>query len=327
MAGRCLHAAKQLWAPVMANPPHDHVTRGIVLAILAMMVFATQDAVTKYLAQSYSAPQIVWIRYLLFSVFALILATRQRPLRMVLSSRRPILQIVRSLIIVAEIAIFVVAVRVLPLADAHALLATTPLMVTALSALFLGEAVGIRRWAAVGMGFVGVLVILRPGLTVLQPGALLALGAAFLFAVYLVLTRVIRTDDGETSLLYMALVGAAVMTLLGPAYWTWPTPAHWAWLVALSITSSLGHFLLIKALAAAPASTLQPFNYMLLVWATITGYVVFGHFPDAWTVTGAAIVVASGLYTILRERRLAAEARRQGESPEPARATPPLAPT
>src|SRR5690606_41673862 len=119
MAGRCLHAAKQLWAPVMANPPHDHVTRGIVLAILAMMVFATQDAVTKYLAQSYSAPQIVWIRYLLFSVFALLLATRQLPLRMFLSTRRPIMLIDSSLIIVAEISIFYVDGRVLHLADAR----------------------------------------------------------------------------------------------------------------------------------------------------------------------------------------------------------------
>ncbi len=281
----------------------DNTARGIAIIIVTMMIFACQDAVTKYLAQDYSAAQIIWVRYVLFALFALALARRKRPLRDVLRSKMPWLQLLRSLVIVVEIGIFVIALRHLPLADTHALMATFPLMVTALSAIFLGEAVGVRRWSAVVVGFLGVLIILRPGIGVFEEAALWALLSAFLFACYQVLTRVVgRHDDGETSLLYMAVVGAVVMSFIGPFYWTPPTAEGWIGLIVLTITGTIGHLFLIKALELAPASTLQPFNFTLLVWATVVGFLVFGEFPDGWTIAGAIVVASGGLYTIYRER-------------------------
>jgi len=285
------------------TPKTDNPTRGIVLIIVATMIFSMQDALTKHLAQEYAVPQILWVRYLLFAGFALVLSVRTRPLRQSLKSSRPILQIVRSLIIVVEIGLFALAVRVLPLADTHALVSSFPLMVTALSAFFLAEYVGVRRWSAVCVGFLGVMVILRPGLTVLQPAALIALSTAFLFAVYHVMTRVVsRDDDSETSLLYMAVVGAVVLTAIGPFYWTTPSPMAALMMLILAVSGTVGHFILIKALELAPASVLQPFNYMMLVWAMLVGYFVFGDFPDLWTIGGGAVIVASGLYIIYREQ-------------------------
>ncbi len=286
------------------TPKTDNPTKGILLITGAMFIFACQDAVTKQLAQDYATPQILLVRFLFFAVFAIILSSWNQPLKTVVKAHRPWLQIVRSLLIVLEIGAFVLAVRVLSLAEIHALFASFPLIVTAMSAMFLGEKVGIRRWTAVLIGFVGVIVILRPGFGVFQIESLIALGTAFLFAAYNVLTRVVgREDSSNTSMLYMAVIGAAVMTLIGPFYWIEPTGAAWRLLALLSLTGAVGHLLLIKALECAPASTLQPFNFTLLVWATLVGFIVFGSVPDIFTIGGGAIVVASGLYTIYRERK------------------------
>jgi len=288
----------------MRNAPHkDNAPLGITLVIAAMFVFAAQDAITKGLASSYSAPQILWVRFAFYTLFALAFSARKRPLRDCLKSQVPWLQIARSLLICGEIGVFILAVRYMSLAEIHALIAAFPLMVTGIAALFLREHVGIRRWSAVFAGFIGVLVILRPGLIEIQPGALLALLSALMFAAYNVMTRLVSThDDSETSMVYMAVVGTVVLTCIVPFFWTDPTPVDWGWLLCLSVAAATGHFLLIKALEIAPASTLQPFNYTLLVFATLIGYVVFGNLPDFWTVIGASIIVASGLYTIYRER-------------------------
>ena len=284
-------------------PQQDNPTLGITLVVTAMLIFATQDAVTKHLAQTYSTPQILWVRFVFYAAFALLFSMRKKPLRQCFKSEAPWLQIFRSLLILAEIGLFIVAIRYLSLAEIHSLMATFPLMVTAIAAIFLREAVGIRRWSAVLVGFIGVLIILRPGLEALKPGAIVALFTAFLFASYNVMTRVVaRYDDSETSLVYMAVIGAVVMTAIGPFFWTPPTLADWGWLLLLSCTAATGHMLLIQALEAAPASVLQPFNYTLLVFATCIGYLVFDSLPDLWTIVGASIVVASGLYTIYRER-------------------------
>jgi drug/metabolite transporter (DMT)-like permease len=280
----------------------DDIPRGIALVLLTMALFACQDAVIKHLTTDYSTAQILWVRYVMFAGLALALATRKRPLRQVLRSARPGFQVIRSLLILGDMACFVVAVRYLPLADAHSLIATFPLITTGLAAFMLKEQVGIRRWLAILACFVGVLIILRPGLAAIQPGALWALAAAVFFALYQVMTRVVSRDDAsETSLLYMAITGAVATTVIGPFFWTAPDAEGWAFLVVLSIVGTATHMLLIRALHYAPASVLQPFNYTLLPWATLVGLVVFGQFPDGWTILGAAIVVASGLYTIWRE--------------------------
>ena len=285
------------------QPRQDNATLGITLVISAMFIFATQDAITKTLAASYSVPQILWVRFVFYAVFAMAFSVRKKPFRDCLKSRAPWLQIARSLLIVAEIGLFIVAIRYMSLAEMHALLATFPLMVTEIAALFLREPVGIRRWTAVFAGFIGVMIILRPGFIAVQPAAFLALLTAFMFAGYNVMTRLVsRYDDSETSTVYMAIVGAVVLSFIGPFYWQTPSLSDWGWLMCLSITAATGHFLLIKALEAAPASILQPFNYTLLVFATVIGYLFFDSLPDFWTVVGASVIVASGLYTIYRER-------------------------
>lgn len=281
--------------------------RGIALLLASTIVFATQDAITKHLAQDLAIAQIVMVRFTVFALFILMIVARKPGgVRQAVRAKQPWLQILRSLILVSEIGIFAYAVRYLPLADIHAIFAVFPLMVTALSVPILGEKVGIRRWMAVCVGFVGVLVILRPGHGVFDPMALLALICALVYALYNVLTRKVSAagDSSSTTLLYTAVVGFLAVVCVGPWYWLWPTPEQWMWLAMLSTTGITGHWLLIKSLEAAPASVVQPFNYTLLVWATAIGFLVFGNLPDLWTVCGASIVVASGLYTIFRERRL-----------------------
>jgi len=286
----------------------DRPQLGIALIVSAMFVFALQDGITKHLATTYAAPQILWIRFSFFVLFALIYSMRTKPLRTCLTSNAPVLQIIRSLLIVAEIGIFILAVRHLPLAETHALFATFPLMVTAIAAVFLKEAVGIRRWSAIIFGLVGVMIILRPGADVIAPAALLALLCAFMFAGYQVITRLVsKYDDSETSITYMAVVGLVTMTALGPFYWQTPDADGWTWLLTLAVTATLGHFLLIKALEFAPASLLQPFNFTLLVFASTVGYFAFGDVPDVWTVVGAIVIVSSGIYTVIRERKRGAK--------------------
>jgi drug/metabolite transporter (DMT)-like permease len=288
----------------MSNTPKlDRPQLGIALIIFAMLVFALQDGITKHLATTYSAPQILWIRFSFFVVFALVYSMRTKPLRSCLTSNVPVLQIIRSLLIVAEIGFFILAVRHLPLAETHALFATFPLMATAIAALFLKEPVGIRRWSAIIVGLMGVIIILRPGAAVIAPAALIALLCAFMFAGYQVITRLVsKFDDSETSVTYMAVVGLIAMTALGPFFWKTPDAEGWKWLLLLALTAALGHFLLIKALEFAPASLLQPFNFTLLVFASTVGYFAFGDVPDMWTVLGAIVIVGSGIYTVHRER-------------------------
>ncbi len=282
----------------------DITRRGVLLCLLAMVVFACQDAITKHLAQSYAVPQFIMVRYWAFSAFAVLYLRARGQLGGALKAWRVWLQIARSLLIVAEITVFALALRHLGLAETHALFATFPLMVTALSVPLLRERVGPRRWAAVCVGFVGTLIILRPGLGVFQPAAVIALVAALGFALYNITTSLVsRRDRFATSMLYMALVGCVAATIAGVPVWRTPDTAGWAFMGLLSVTGICGHLLLMKALEYAPASVLQPFNYTLLVWATIMGMIVFGEFPDRWTLFGAGMIVASGLYVIFRERR------------------------
>ncbi len=282
----------------------DRPGLGIGLMLATTLVFAFQDAMTKTLSTEFSAAQILMVRFWVVLVYALIfMRIRGRPLRRCFESKRPWLQITRSLLLIVEIGVFILALRTLSLAEAHSLMATFPLMVTALSVPLLGEQVGLRRWAAVGIGFLGVLIILRPGMGVIDAGAIYGLAAAALFALYNVLTRLAsRTDSSDTAFFYLAVTGFVVCTAVGPFFWQPLALNDWLMMGAIGLTSSISHMMLILALQYAAASVLQPFNYMLLVWATLIGYLWFGDFPDTWTIAGALVVVGSGLYTIYRER-------------------------
>ncbi len=277
---------------------------GVLLCLVALFVFACQDAATKVLAQRYAVPQIIMVRFLAFAAFTIAYVTMRGSFARAVRARRPWLQVCRSVLIVIEMIIFNNGLVYLGLAESHALFAVFPLMVTALAIPVLGERVGWRRWFGVAVGFAGALLIIRPGFGVFQPAGLIPLAAALAFAGYSLMTRLASfSDDFATSLLYMGVVGAVAATATGLPFWQVPDRDGWILLGFVSATGILGHILLIKALELAPASLLQPFNYSLLVWATLIGFVVFGDLPDYWTATGAVLVVIGGGYVIWRERR------------------------
>ena len=276
---------------------------GALLTMLAMLCFASMDAISKSLVIEYSVGQLMWVRYFLLCVFAWLLV-RKQGVRAALRSRKPALQVFRSLVAVVEGAMFVLAFRYLPLADTHAVAAISPLIVIALGVLFLGEKAGPARWLAVAAGFVGVLLIVRPGFRTLDWPLLLPLAGALLWAGYQLLTRLnARWDAPNTSLLWSAIIALIATSFVGPFDWTWPTPLAWAMMIAVAFIGAIAHYALIKALDYAEAGAVQPYSYTLLVWAAVMGWWAFGDVPDGWTILGAAIVVASGLYSWHHDRR------------------------
>jgi drug/metabolite transporter (DMT)-like permease len=284
-------------------PPASRTTLGALLTMLAMLCFAGMDAISKWLVTDYAVTQMMWIRSALFFLFAWFVV-RKQGLRGALRSTRPGLQIIRSLVAIMEGAMFVLAFRYLPLADTHAVAATSPLIVIALGVLFLGERAGPARWLAVAAGFIGVLLIVRPGFRTLDWPLVLPLAGAVMWAGYQILTRLVSLSDSPgTSLLWAAVVALTATTFVGPLYWQWPSALAWALMIVISLIGAIAHYALIKALDYAEAGAVQPYAYTLLVWVTILGFVIFGDVPDVWTILGAATVVMSGLYTWHHDRR------------------------
>ena len=276
--------------------------KGILWQIIGMLFFGSMDAVSKHLTSSLPVIEILWVRYLFFALFGFLLAVHYSGLRGLRTSI-PFLQIARGLALVFEIVLFTYAFRYLPLADAHVMAASVPLIVLALAVLILKERVGHRRWFAVVLGFLGVLIILRPGFGNWQPILFLPLLGAFGFAVYLVLTRMAaKFDTIGTSAFYTGLVGLSVLSIFLPLEWKTPTIEEWGWLLLASVLGLCGHISVIKALSMAEASVLQPFFYVVLVWATFLGFIIFDDIPDFITIIGACIIVGSGLYAWYRER-------------------------
>ena len=287
----------------------DTTRQGILLAIIAMAAFSSGDAVVKHVAQTYPLPQLLWIRYLILSVLVIGMAIyREGPggvIRISRSNNLP-LQIFRSIFLVGEAFLFTLSFKLLPIADVHAIVAVAPIFVTALSALWLKEKVGLRRWSAVLVGFAGVMIILRPGFEGFNQLLLLPLAAATAFAFYQILLRISsRYDDGQVSQFYTGIVPLIAVTFLVPFFWIQPDFYGWIALIAGGIFISLGHLFLIFAFQYATPSAVQPFNYTLLVWATLFGWLFYKELPDSWTIFGALIVVSSGLYTLYRERKRA----------------------
>lgn len=275
---------------------------GIAIAIVGWLTLTCMDAGSKILIASYPVVQILWLRYVLLIIVACWLMKR---LGTSLNLSNPWLQLSRGLLLVVQMCLLVYAFGQMALADAHAILAITPLIVTALSVPLLGERVGIRRWGAVGVAFVGMLVILRPGFGVLQPITFLVLLSAFIGAIYLVLTRLVgRTDPPEASLFWLAITGLIVLSAIVPFYWRPPTnAADWGLLLLVAVLGIIGHFCLIKGFQLAEASVLQPYIYTGLIGSILVGYIVFRDLPDLPTIVGALIIVASGLYVFARERQ------------------------
>ena len=280
---------------------------GIWLMVLTTFIFAVQDGISRHLAGEYNVLMVVMIRYWFFAAFVAALAARQAGgLRAAAATRQPALQIFRGALLALEICVMVLAFTLLGLVESHAVFAAYPLLIAALSGPVLGERVGWRRWAAIGVGFAGVLVILEPGWGVFAPEAAVPLLAALMFALYGLLTRfAARADDAATSFFWTGVVGAGVMSAAG--LWTWEamTPGDWIWMGGLCLTGVLGHFTLIKCYEVAEASAVQPFAYLQLVFASAIGLLVFGETIRPNVALGAALVVGAGLFTLWRARRQA----------------------
>ena len=274
----------------------------------ATVLFAVADTTAKFLSTSLPVIEIQWIRYVLFFVLAAILASRA-PRRRLLPNN-PKLQILRGLAVTGSSILFVFGVREMSMAEATTISFLSPLLITILSIPLLGEVVGIRRWAAVLVGMAGVLIVVRPGSSGFQPAAFWGMASSLCWATALIITRKIATtDQATTTLLCSAGIGALVLTFLAPLAWTWPTASQWGLVLMLGVLSSLGQWMVIEAHRQAPASLLAPFSYTQLIWAIALGFLVFGALPDHWTLIGAAVIVASGLYTAHRQRIRARERR------------------
>jgi len=286
-----------------AGAGRAEATRGILLMAAATVFFTLMDVSAKVLSANLPALEIAWARYAGNFLLVAAVALPRRGLA-VFATRRPGLQVVRALMLVASTVLFFFAVRYIPLADAVAIGFVAPLFVTALSVPLLGERVGLRRWAAVLVGFAGALVIVRPGLGAVHWAAGLLLAMAVSYALYQVMTRMLAaTDDATVTIFYTGFVGAAVLSLVVPFVWVAPT--GWldtALLAAIGVLGGVGHWLLVLAYRYATASVLAPLHYLTLLWSIVGGYLVWGDFPDGWTLAGAAVLVATGIYVFHRER-------------------------
>jgi drug/metabolite transporter (DMT)-like permease len=286
----------------------DNPLRGIALTSVACAVFAIADITSKYLAASMPVIEIQWIRYVLFFAMAALFASRT-PER-TLHPRNLKLQVLRGLCVTGSSVLFVYGIRRLTMAQATTISFLSPLLITVLSIPLLHEVVGVRRWTAVGIGMAGMLIVVRPGGTGFEPAALFGVASACCWALALIITRKISTSDpSSTTIFWSSMVGSVILTALMPFQAIWPSASQLGLCLMLGVLSSVGQFMIVMAYRLAPASLLAPFSYTQLPWATVGGFIVFGNFPDHWTLVGASVIIASGLYTAHRERVRAREAR------------------
>ena len=279
---------------------------GIFLMVITTIVFASQDGLSKYLATEYNVYMVVMIRYWFFAAFVMTISSRKPGgVKQVAKTKTPLLQIFRSLILVAEMCVTILAFTLLGLAETHAIFASYPLIIAMLSGPILGEHVGWRRWLAICVGFFGILIILNPGNGIFSPYALVPLAGAILFALYGLLTRYAgQYDNSSTSFFWTGIVGCIAMTAIGLNFWDPVSQGDWGIMLILSASGMLGHFLLIKCYEVAEASAVQPFAYLQLIWASLIGIIIFGEQITTNVLIGACIIVGAGLFTLWRERKV-----------------------
>ena len=274
----------------------------------SVLCFTVLDSIVKSMAHLYPVPVLVWARYVVQLVALAIWLVPKRG-RGVLRTQRPGLQLARAALLPFSSIFFVSSLKYLPLAEATAINYSTPVIVVILAVVFLHERLTQARIGLVIAGVAGMFLIVRPGSAMFQGAALFALAAAVCYAVFQILTRKLAAEDSSVLLFYPALVGTLMMTVVLPWYavgidvpWT-----DWALIIAGGLMGTLGHLLFILAFQRGPASALTPYTYVHLVWATLSGWLVFGSFPDVWTLAGMAVITGSGLLIALHERRRARE--------------------
>lgn len=300
--------------PELVPPSQPRYAVGIIIAVIATIIFAGQDAITKTLVANYPATFIVMVRYWVFFLAGVYMVrSADGGIRQNIQSKRPIIQCLRGVLLLSELIVVAMAFRTLGLAEVTSIFQSYPLFGTIFAVILLNEQVGWRRVSALVVGFLGILIMLRPGAGVLSMGAVWSILAAVLFALYMALTRLVGSvDKPQTSFFYVGLVGIVIMTAGLPFFWVTMDSHHIVLLALLCATSVAGHFLMIKALSIAPLTIIQPFNYLQLVWSVCIGYVVFSDIPDILTLVGATLVVGSGLFVFYREQIRSARIKVRG---------------
>jgi len=273
-----------------------HNVRAIVMMSAAVLCFSVLDSLSKYLSRYYAVPFLIWARYAVHLVLMAVIFVPQRGAALVQTSQ-PGPQILRSVLLVVTSLLFVSGLRYLPIAEATSIMFLTPLLMTALSAPLLHEKVDLRDWVGVAIGFVGVLIVVRPSGALLTAAILLPLGAVICNSLYQMMTRKMRAADSSTTTNFITgVVGTVVMSFALPFFGKTPTLIHGLMMVAMGAVAATGHALLIRAYRYAAPAVVGPFSYAQLLWASLLGYLVFREFPDPLTMFGMAVIVASGLF-------------------------------
>lgn len=266
----------------------------------AMFLFSAGDTMAKFLTSTFHPVQIIWFRQLGLLIGVFILLATQGPSLLV--TKQPKYQITRGALVVLSSLLFVYAVRYVPLTDAVAASFVAPFFLTMAGAFILKEPVGARRWAAVGVGFCGALIVIRPGMGVIHPAAMLVVVAAGIYAARQVIGRLLADSDRTvTTVAYTAITASLIISVPLPFFFKMPASStSWALLIGLATIAAVAEVMVIKALEVAEAASVAPVHYTLIIWGTFYGYFVFGHLPDKWTWIGTMIIVAAGLYTLQR---------------------------
>ena len=284
--------------------PHAHIPlSAIALIVLSCACFTTIDVTVKILSQRYPVPLVAWARWAVQTLIILALLGPKMRFGLVRTTRLT-MQLVRGAVLAASSVCFFSALHFLPLAEATALNYTSPILVTLMSAWLLDERLTRPRWAFVAAGFVGMLLVVRPGSDMLTPAALFALGAAFLYATFQIMTRKLAGENLIVLLMYPSLVGTGVLSLMAPFFLddAWYPVVDTVAFVSIGVFGFAGHFLFIGAFQRASASAIAPFTYTQLVWSTLAGWLVFGTFPDRWALSGIVIIASSGVILTWYER-------------------------
>ncbi|WP_337266858.1 DMT family transporter [Oryzifoliimicrobium ureilyticus] len=292
-------------------------TQGYLFVLLAITIFSVQDAISKHLGSAYPPIFITMIRYWAFASFATIFAAKAPGgLTAAIRTKRPMLQILRGVLLVSQIVTVVYCFASIGLAHSQAIFSATPLLVALLSIPLLGETVGWRRWSAIAAGMIGVLIILKPSGDVFDVKQLLAIFASLLFAFYVIVTRLVSRDDSSvTSFFYTGVVGAVFITALGPFYWTSFSGWDYGWMFMLCVTGISSHYFLIRAYNVLDAAAVQPLTYLQLVYASVIGATIYGEQLTRNMVLGSVIVVSAGIFTIWREQIVARRVRLAQQQP------------
>lgn len=281
---------------------------GILLILCAGSLLATHDGVSKHLTHLYPLVMVIWARYAVQSAVMFVLFF-PRMRWAIVRTRRPKLQLLRAISLLSISVLFIGGLRYIPLGEATAVMFLAPLIVTVLSAVLLNEKVSLGQWIAVSVGFLGVLLIVRPGGALFTPAILLPLSASFCFAVYQLLTRrLASTDHAVTSNFLSGLFGTVILTALLPGQYTLALPAtDWIYILVLGVLAMTAHMLLTMALKYSSAATLAPFTYMQIIFAGLIGYIAFAHVPDNLAILGVLVISCSGLTVAYLQHHRAAE--------------------